>query len=100
VADPPPELMQQWMHSREEDTGDLRVYRPADYEFPPARGRRGFELKPGGELAIYGPGASDKPEATTGRWESSGAGRVKLGGDEFEIVSVSPDKLVVRPSGG
>jgi hypothetical protein len=104
VPDAPPELLQHWMHSHEEDSGDVRVYRPADYEFPPARGRRGFELEPGGEAAIYGPGPSDRPEATTGRWEFSGAGsgsgRLKLGGEELEIVSVEPDRLVVRSSGG
>jgi len=96
----PDELMRHWVHSHEEDSGDLRVYRPADHEFPPARGRRGFELRPGGEALLYGPGATDRPEAATGRWSASGAGRVKLGGEELEIVSVSPDRLVVRPSGG
>jgi hypothetical protein len=101
VADLPPELMQHWMHSREEDRGDVRVYRPADYDFPPARGRRGFELRPGGELVTYGPSPSDRPEAATGgRWESSGSGRVKLGGEALEIVSVSSDRLELRPSGG
>jgi hypothetical protein len=100
VAGLPRELMQQWMHSREEDTGDVRVYRPADYDFPPARGRRGFELRPDGELIVYGPGATDRPEATTGRWGSSGEGRLRLGDEEVEIVSVEPDRLEVRPSGG
>jgi hypothetical protein len=100
VADLPSELMRHWTHSREEDTDDMRVYRPDDWDFPPARGRRGFELRPGGELLVYGPGATDRPEATTGRWESSGEGRVRVGDDELEIVSLEPDRLTVRPSGG
>ena len=100
MAELPQELMRHWMHSREEDTGDVRVYRPAEYDFPPARGRRGFEPRPGGELVVYGPGPADRPEATTGRWDSSGEGRLRLGGDEFEIVSVEPDRLTLRPSGG
>jgi hypothetical protein len=100
VAGVPDELMRHWVHSHEEDAGDVRVYRPADYDFPPARGRRGFELRPGGELVTYGPGATDRPEAATGRWSFSDSGRVKLGGEELEIVSVSPDRLEVRPSGG
>jgi hypothetical protein len=100
VADVPAELMRHWVHSHEEDSGDVRVYRPADYDFPPARGRRGFELRPGGELLVYGPGATDRPELTTGTWSPSGAGRVKLGGEELEIVSVSPDRLELRSSGG
>jgi hypothetical protein len=100
VADVPEEMLGHWVHSHEEDRGDERVYRPADYDFPPARGRRGFELKPGGELVLYGPGATDRPEATTARWSASGSGRVRLGDDELEIASVSPERLVLRPSGG
>jgi hypothetical protein len=100
MAGEPSELMRHWVHSHEEDTGDVRVYRPADYDFPPARGRRGFELKPGGEMVVYGPGAADRPEATTGRWESSGAARLRLGDDELVIVSVDSDRLTLRPSGG
>jgi hypothetical protein len=94
-----PDLTGRWMHSHEEDTGDLRVYRPADWDFPPARGRRGFDLRPGGELVVYGPGATDRPEATIGRWESS-AGRVNVGGEELDVVSSEPDRLVLRPSDG
>jgi hypothetical protein len=93
VADLPPELFRRWMHSHEEDEGDLRVYRPASYKFPPARGRRGLEFKPDGELVVYGPGPSDKPEATTERWSPSGSGRVRVGDRELEIVSVGPDRL-------
>lgn len=100
MAGAPPELMRHWVHSHEEDSGDVRVYRPADYDFPPARGRRGFELRSSGELVLYGPGPADRPEATTGRWESSGEGRLRLGDEELEIVSVDSDRLAVRPSGG
>jgi hypothetical protein len=99
MSEAPAELLRQhWVHSREEDSGDVRVYRPAGYDFPPARGRRGFELKPDGEMLVYGPGADDRPEATTARWSSSAGDRVKLGDEDFEIVSLSPDRLVVRPS--
>ena len=96
MADVPPELLKHWMRSHEEESGDLQVYRPASYSFPPARGRRGFELKPDGELVLYGPGPSDKPAATTSRWSSAGSGRVKLGDRELEIVSVGPDRLTAR----
>ena len=96
MADLPPELFQHWVHSHEEDSGDVQVYRPADYPFPPARGRRGFELRPDGELLLYGPSPSDKPEATTGTWSPSGAGRVRLGDRELEIVSASGDRLTAR----
>jgi hypothetical protein len=96
----PDELFRRWMHSHEEDQGDLRVYRPASYKFPPARGRRGLEFKPDGELVLYGPGPSDKPEATTERWSPSGADRVRVGDRELEIVSVESDRLTARWSDG
>ena len=96
MADLPPELFQHWMRSHEEESGDVQVYRPADYPFPPARGRRGFELKRDGELVLYGPGPPDKPEATTERWSPAGSGRVRAGDRELEIVSVEPDRLTAR----
>jgi hypothetical protein len=96
VAELPPDVFRHWVHSHEEDSGDVQVYRPADYDLPPARGRRGFELVPDGELRLYGPGPSDKPEATTARWSPAGEGRVRLGDRELEIVSVSSDRLEAR----
>jgi hypothetical protein len=84
VADLPPELFRRWVHVREEDDGDVRVYRPAGSDIPPARGRRGIEFRPDGELLVYGPGRADKPEASPGSW------------DDVEIVSVEPDRLTLR----
>ena len=88
MDDPPPELFRRWVHSREEDEGDLRVYRPAGYDLPPARGRRGIEFRPGGELLVYGPGPADRPTARPGRM------------DDVEVVSVEPDRLTLRWHGG
>ena len=84
------------MHSHEEDRGDLQIYRPASYKFPPARGRYGLEFKRDGELVLYGPGPSDKPVARTERWSSAGSGRVRVGDRELEIVSVDSDRLTAR----
>lgn len=96
----PEELFRRWMHSREEDEGDVRVYRPAGYDLPPARGRRGLEFRPDGELLEIGPGPADKPQATAGRWESVGErrARVSLAGEpqEVEIVDLEPDRLKLR----
>ncbi len=84
----PHELFRRWLHSHEEDEGDVRVYRPAGYDLPPARGRRGIEFRPDGELLVYAPGPADKPVATPGRME------------DVEIVSVEPDRLTLRWHGG
>ena len=72
------ELLGRWLHSREEDEGDVRVYRPAGYDLPPARGRRGLEFRPDGELLVIGPGPADKPEAAAGRWEPAGEHRARV----------------------
>ena len=82
------DLYRRWIHAREEDEGDLSVYRPADYDLPPARGRRGIEFRPDGELLVYAPGPADKPVASQGRIE------------DVEIVSVEPDRLTLRWHGG
>jgi hypothetical protein len=84
MGDPPAELYRRWVHAREEDDGDLQVYRPVDYDLPPARGRRGIEFRPDGEVLLYGPGPADKPVASPGRM------------DDVEIVSVEPDRLTLR----
>jgi hypothetical protein len=84
MGDPPPELLRRWVHVREEDEGDVRVYRPADADLPPARGRRGIEFLPTGDVLLYGPGPADKPTASHGSME------------DVEIVSVEPDRLRLR----
>ena len=98
----PDALFRRWLHSHEEDEGDVRVYRPAGYDLPPARGRRGLEFRPDGELLVLGPGPADKPQASTGRWEPAGEhhARVTLptadAPQDLEIVSVEPDRLALR----
>ena len=82
------DLYRRWVHSREEDEGDLRVYRPAGYDLPPARGRRGIEFRPDGEVLVYGPGPADRPTASPGSL------------DDVEIVSVEADRLTLRWRGG
>ena len=85
----PPEVLQRaWVHSHEEDTGAEMVFRPAGYSFPRSRGRRSFELTPGGKLTR---GAPARPTAgrrsvvpgssrTMGRWPFSGrASRRRIG---------------------
>jgi hypothetical protein len=88
MSELPEELFRRWVHVREEDEGDVRVYRPADSDIPPARGRRAIEFRHGDEPLVYGPGAADRPTASPGSWE------------DVEIVSVEPDRLRLRWRGG
>ena len=84
MSDLPEELFRRWVHVREEDEGDVRVYRPSGADIPPARGRRGIEFRPDGELLAYGPWPADRPTASPRPW------------DDVEIVSVEPDLLRLR----
>jgi hypothetical protein len=102
VAEYDKELLQgRWVHSFEEDTDDEMVFRPADREFPPARGRESFELRPDGTYAGSAPGPVDVPEHTEGAWSlehgqlvlDAGANRsTRL----LEIAGAEKDRLTIR----
>ena len=105
MSSPPRDALQHWVRAQEEDQADLTVYRPATYPLPPARGRAGFELLPDGEAVYYGIGPTDRMETLRGRWvfEAPAQLQIELPGSRFgnismEIVSVEPNRLVVRQS--
>ncbi|MGV1004793.1 MAG: hypothetical protein ACOYEV_08495 [Candidatus Nanopelagicales bacterium] len=90
-----------WAHSQEEDHDGLQVYRPAEFDFPPARGRQGFTLGSEGRLVQTRPGPDDRPAATVGRWSYVGTRLViePAGGPArvYEVQSVGADLLLLRP---
>jgi hypothetical protein len=95
-------LYQYWKHSQEDDTPTETVFRPATYNFPRSRGRFSFELKRDGTVVFHGVGPTDRPQVATGVWKREG-NRLALytnpAGEPdqvLEIVSISPDRLVVR----
>jgi hypothetical protein len=92
------ELAGRWVHSHEDDTGDELVYRPADYAFPPSRGREAIELRADGSYAGTVPGPADKPVAgDSGQWTLSADGReLRLGDRVLEVVEAKPGMLRVR----
>ena len=96
-------ILRHWVHAHEEDTHDARVYRPTGYDFPPARGRRGFEFRDGGELIYYGIARADGSEQSSGRWSIEGTDRVRIDVDNeriqpfiLEVVSCDDETLKVR----
>jgi hypothetical protein len=100
---PPDDLLRAWVHSHEEDTETEMVFRPAGFEFPPSRGRRFFELRAGGRLIEGGPGAADRRTETEGAWRLTEDGALAFVQRAtatphrvLKILSVSPDRLVVR----
>jgi hypothetical protein len=94
-------LGRRWVHSHEEDTDHEMVFRPAEREFPPSRGRMKLELDPNGTFVESRPGPTDVPEEQAGTWQLESGGTLVLeGGPEgrrvFEIASAEPDRLVVK----
>ena len=74
----PSQIFQKWIHSFEEDTGDIIVYRPAEYPFPRARGRAGIEFKPNGQFIDWTVGPADTQRSINGHWQLEGPGRVRV----------------------
>jgi hypothetical protein len=94
-----------WLHSYEEDEGDIMVYRPNTYDFPPSRGRTGFALEEGGVLKQYDIAPTDGLEENVGKWTQLAKDkvRVQLEGNgqpsqdyTLHIVSVSAEVLKVK----
>jgi len=76
TREPDPELLyRRWTHSHEEDAADATVFRPADYPFPPSRGRVSYELAPDGTLLEAGIGPTDRPTSEVGVWALEDDGR-------------------------
>lgn len=96
-------LSKQWIHSHEEDMQDVRVYRPSGYDFPPSRGRIGFQFQEDGKLIYYGIARTDGTEQSSGRWTVEGTSRVRIELDNqriqpfvLDVVSCDEEMLKVR----
>ena len=100
-----PMLCQHWIHSHEEDTETEAVYRPSKFSFPPARGRKGFELSDDGTLVEYAIGPSDRPLGKPGQWKLDGDQMAMYTESDDEptsimtITAVDSEKLVLRKGG-
>lgn len=99
----PPEIFKRWMHSREEDTQEMRIYRPSNYPFPPSRGREGFEMKENGEFISYGPGPTDRAQKRLGTWKLESGNRIVVTFEDprwkpytMEIIFCDREILKVR----
>lgn len=84
-------LIGSWLHSWEEDTPEVIVFRPADYAFGPSRGRDGYEFRTGGILMYHGFGPADEPLTSTGEWGWRS-------GDEIHLVVNDPQGAYIDES--
>ncbi len=97
------EIIGTWLHSHEEDGATEAVYRPGDYDFPPARGRRGYEFRSDHTCSSIGIAARDGSIRTSCTWKvTKGAEPAVVltyadGREEvLRLVSVDADRLVLR----
>jgi len=95
-------LYQHWLHSHEEDTESELVYRPATFDFPPSRGRVGFEFLPSGTCAIFGIAPTNGSQKSDCRWSFENAKNLKIiisfeSGETntLYIKNIEKDKLVI-----
>jgi hypothetical protein len=93
-------LLRRWTHSHEEDGSETMVFRPAEWRFPPSRGRRSFELRADGSLGASGPGPDDRRVESEGTWRLLEGGVLELdrpnGPWRMHILEAEPDRLVVE----
>lgn len=94
---------QTWLYSYEEDSADVRTYRPNTFDFPPSRGRTGFMIQQSGAFMRYGIAPTDGLEEQPGTWEPMGKTRIKIkfenpnqSAEEFEILSANATELKLR----
>lgn len=103
AGDLPAVIFRRWIHSREEDAGDVEVFRPEGFAFPPAFARDGFEMRKDGQFIQYDIGLADEVVQVLGRWTLLGPRRVSVSfegtqreGYSFEIVAVDDSVLRIR----
>ncbi len=93
-----------WTHAFEEDEGGCMVFRPSDSPAikPSRMPRMAIDLKDGGELTTYAPGADDRRVGSPGTWRLDGEHLVLEPGDgppqRYVVDDASEDKLVLRPA--
>lgn len=101
-------LAREWVHSHEEDAqqgGGALVFRPADFRFPPSRGRWRLDLRADHTASEVTPGAADQGAIRTRSWSVNNQNQLVLSplaadrhSTVMDILEASPDRLVVgRP---
>ncbi|MCH7560310.1 MAG: hypothetical protein IIC67_02895 [Thaumarchaeota archaeon] len=81
------ELTHQWIHSHEDDTEDIMVFRRSNYQFPPSRGRRKIEFKEDGQFIQNDIASSCGLKETVGRFKETSPNEIKV---DFEQTDNKP----------
>lgn len=78
-----------WIHSREEDSNEIQVYRPSTFNFPLSRGRIAFEIEKSGIFIQYGIGPDDTKKKVEGTWTIEEPNTIKINFADKTIKSYS-----------
>jgi hypothetical protein len=89
------DLHGRWIHSHEEDSDEVMVFRRPEHQFPRSRGRQSIDLRADGSYSERSPGPVDVPVETSGKWRLAGD-RLELEDQVWELAGVEPDRLTVR----
>ena len=61
-------MSQVWIHSHEEDSADVRAYREQEFDFPPSRGREGFQINADSTFVFYAIAPTDGSQKKKAQW--------------------------------
>lgn len=96
-------IYQHWKHAHEQDETKARVFRPANFDFPPSRGREAFEIQKDGTFIRYAIGANDVPVKMTGKWTMKKRKTIQVTLDDpsvkpytIEILELNNDLLKIK----
>jgi hypothetical protein len=94
-------LYNHWVHSHEDEVKEQnhKVYRPHDYDFPPARGRRAFMIIENGVFIDMPIAPGDGNLQIEENWTLEEDQLIITGKDRkygYQIISLNKEKLVIR----
>lgn len=101
----PEEMYKHWIHSNQDKDHrpSVSVFRPSDYNFPPSRGRRGFEIRRNGEFILYEIGPDDRPIKKVGEFKVESPNKIKVYFEDknksafsLRIVSLEENNSLLR----
>ena len=81
-----------WINLYEADKDGNKAYRDSKYDFPPSRGRSGFQIDADGTFYETKPGPTDLPTKVKGAWEWVEANKsikATLGENSYKLTFIS-----------
>jgi hypothetical protein len=96
-------IFQKWLHSYEEDTKDMKVYRPSSFDFPRGWGRVAMKFDEKGGFILYDIAPNDAIVQVIGTWRQISDGKLKISfpsaeKEDFmmEVEEINSEILKVR----